>query len=408
MKKDRFFEQQIRFIIPNDTKIGLITTSYPLRSNPSSGVFVKRLVDALRESISVSVLTPSGESEEFLHDLDFESFRYAPLSYQCLAHQAGGIPYALKKHKLNYLLIPPFLLSLLLSSVCLARKVDILHANWSVTGFIAGVAGLLTRTPVITTLRGDDVKLASNTLVFKVVLRACFRLSARIVAVNHNIVDSLISTYNISKESIHCIPNGVQQSFYQKRRKEIAGTVKIISVGSLIQRKGVDVLIHALGQLKDCQWSLTIVGDGPERPSIDRLIQEYSLENKVIITGLIHPDEVAPLMRKADVFVLSSYSEGRPNVVLEAMASGLAIVSSDIDGISELITDNKNGLIYQKGNYHEMSRLLKTLMEDHDMLTKLGEMAHSYACDEIGTWRDTADHYIDLYRSMLIEPTPSS
>ena len=401
MRRGKFFEQQIRVDIPNSTRIGLITTSYPLRSNPSSGVFVKRLVDALRELTSVSVLTPAGDSEEFLHDLDFVSFRYAPLSCQRLAHQAGGIPYALKKHKLNYLLIPPFLLSLLLSSVCLARKVDMLHANWSVTGFIAGIAGLLTRTPVITTLRGDDVKLASNTLIFRVVLRACLRLNVRIVAVNHDIVDSLISIYNINKESIYCIPNGVQQSFYQKRRKEITDTIKIISVGSLIQRKGVDVLIHALGQLKDCKWSLTIVGDGPERSNIDKLIKEYSLEDRVIITGLVHPNEVPPLLKEADVFVLSSYSEGRPNVVLEAMAAGLSIVSSDIDGIGELITDNKNGLIYQKGNYDEMSGLLKILMEDHQMITKLGGKAHSYACKEIGTWEDTANHYVDLYRSIL-------
>lgn len=347
-------------------KIGLITTSYPLEQNPSSGIFVKRLVDALRKSISVSVLTPAGKSKKFLPDSDLQLFRYAPRSYQCLAHQTGGIPHALRTKKINYLLIPFFLLSLFWSSIFLARKVDLLHANWSVTGCVAGIAGLLTKTPVITTLRGDDIKLASNSLIFRAVLRVCLRLDVQTVAVNHSIVNSLISTYNIGMDTICCIPNGVQKSFYKKRVDRIHDAVEIISVGSLIPRKGVDVLIRALAQLKDYQWLLTIVGDGSERYNIEKLIQKYSLEDRITITGLVHPDNVAPLLKKADVFVLSSYSEGRPNVVLEAMAAGLAVVSSDIDGI--------DGLIYQKGNCSEMRGVLETLMKDHGMITELGEM----------------------------------
>ncbi len=382
-------------------KIGLITTSYPHQENPSSGIFVKRLVDALRKSISVTVLTPESTSDNFLPDLDLHRFKYAPSSYQILAHQPGGIPLALKKSKLHYLLLPTFFLSLFLSSMFLARKVDLLHANWSVTGLIAGVAGLLTRTPVITTLRGDDVKMANNSYMFRAVLCGCIKLNSCIVTVNCDTVKLLISDYGMSKNNIFHISNGVNKSFFDIYSNEKIYDVDIVTVGSLIKRKGVDIIIRSLSQLERYKWSLTIVGDGPDRYKLENMIKDFSLEKRVTITGSVHPDDVPYFLKNANVFVLSSYSEGRPNVVLEAMASGLAVISSKVDGIDELITDHENGFLYDVGDYKGLRLLLKKIMDNHQLIEDLGKKSYCYACSEIGSWEDTANKYIDLYKTIL-------
>ncbi len=143
-------------------KVLLLTTSFPLTKESRSGIFIQKMVNHLPDNIQVTVLTPDSAEAGSQASADYSSvlpFCYAPKHWQQLAHGSGGIMAALSRNKLLFLLLPPFLLSNLLTCCCLTRKMDVLHANWSINGVIAGMSGLLFGKSVMTTLRGSDVNL---------------------------------------------------------------------------------------------------------------------------------------------------------------------------------------------------------------------------------------------------------
>ncbi|MCI5138420.1 MAG: hypothetical protein D3922_08390 [Candidatus Electrothrix sp. AR1] len=150
-------------------KVLLLTTSFPLNRGSRSGIFIQKMINHLPKNVLVTVLTPDGTEAGSQSSADYSviPFRYAPKQWQQLAHGSGGIMAALSRNKLLFLLLPTFLLSNLLTCCCYARKVDVLHANWSINGVIAGIAGLLFGKPVMTTLRGSDVNLIETSALMR-------------------------------------------------------------------------------------------------------------------------------------------------------------------------------------------------------------------------------------------------
>ena len=140
--------------------------------------------------------------------------------------------------------------------------------------------------------------------------------------------------------------------------------MKIITIGSLIPRKGIDVLLNAFTMLKDQEnVCLTIAGEGQIRESLQKLAIDNGLENTVQFVGDIKPDDIPEMLVSHDVFVLSSHSEGRPSVILEAMATGMPIIASNITGNNELIKNNETGLLFQDNNSQELATVRQFFWE---------------------------------------------
>jgi glycosyltransferase involved in cell wall biosynthesis len=170
----------------------------------------------------------------------------------------------------------------------------------------------------------------------------------------------------------------------RERRRERT----IMTVGRLAPVKRVGDLIEAFARLGDHAdgWRVVIVGEGDERSRLEALVRARALDDRVSLVGVHH----APweLLRSADVFVLCSAHEGFANVLVEAMASGCAVVSSDCRfGPRELIDDGVNGVFYPVGDVGGLAALLRELIDEPDRRDALGragvERARHFTIDAV-------------------------
>jgi len=381
-------------------KICILTTSFPITSESNSGVFVYHLYKSLKKNHIVEVVTPDGKTatKPSKYDPHIFKFRYAPKHLQTLAHEPGGIPAALKQNSLNYLSIPTFVLSMLITTIYRATKNDLIQANWGICGYIANIAGLITNTPVITTFRGEDIGRASNSRIDKYFLDFCVKKSRYVVTVSEAFKSSLQNQYPQFQEKIFFIPNGVDlPKMPIERTPSPSETVKLLTVGSLITRKNQMQIIRSLALFPEVSRPrLTIVGEGNQRNTLEALINKLKINKYVDLAGEIPHCELPKIYQNNDIFILASYSEGRPNVVLEAMACSMPIVASNIDGTNELALDGKNALLFDKDSDNHLYTQINRLCKNSELRTSLGAAGRKMIMNKKLSWEQTAIKYEDL------------
>lgn len=386
--------------------VGLLTTSFPLPGNPASGIFVARLAQHLSRDIAVTVLTPAGvelpvPSADNAYRLC--CFRYAPRRWQRIAHQPGGIPVALKRQRWLWLLLPGFLIGMFLACLRLARGVNLLHANWAAVGAVAGIAGRLVSTPVITTFRGSDVERLQSSRLDRMLLALCVRTNERLVCVSEAMREQVAALMPDAHDKLSVIPNGVDDHFLQIRRRanhQHTFSLALLMVGSFIPRKAVQFALEALQHLADqSRAELTLVGDGPERRALEKRIELYRLRNRVHMRGQLPPHRIPELLEQADVLVLTSLFEGRPNVVLEAMAAGLPVIASRISGVTELVQHEITGLLFEPGNVPALAECIMRLDRDPELRARMGESGRQFIREHGLLWTHTIEAYLGVYRA---------
>ena len=154
----------------------------------------------------------------------------------------------------------------------------------------------------------------------------------------------------------------------------------LLSVGRLKAPKDFPTLARALDRLPSDSFEALIVGDGPERPSLEEEIERLGLGELVRLAG--ERRDVPELLAGADVFVLSSSSEGMPMSVLEAMAAGLPVVASRVGGVPELVVDGETGLLVAPGDVEELAAALERLIADTELRQRLGAAGRARARQE--------------------------
>ncbi|MHB8311746.1 MAG: glycosyltransferase [Candidatus Dormibacteria bacterium] len=168
------------------------------------------------------------------------------------------------------------------------------------------------------------------------------------------------------------------------------GALRILAVGRLVEKKGYPVLLQALAALVagGSAISCQIIGSGPQRAGVEADIERWGLDGAVTLLGSRTHNEVAAAYRSADVFVQASViladgdRDGIPNSLLEAMASGLAVVASDVAGIPEVVRPGC-GLLVPPGDADALASALAGLALDRDRVRQLGAGARAYVVDNL-------------------------
>jgi glycosyltransferase involved in cell wall biosynthesis len=390
--------------IARHLRIGVVSTSFPVSINPASGIFVQRLVQHLPNGILTTVLIPCPPGDcirDIGESTKVRCFSYGPRSMLRLAHRPGGIPDAIRRRDPALLLLPIFVPAMLAACIRLAAKVDVIHGNWSGPGFIAAIAGRLVGTPSIVTLRGSDVERAKTSLVFRWILLACVCLNLRVVVVSEEIQNEVRRRFPKYAQRVEFIPNGASVGDAVPS-ETFRNPTRLLTVSNLIRSKRVDVLLRALvadGASRNVV--LRIVGDGPERKQLEELATRLNISERVEFAGPVLPNEVQGHLSWADIFVFASESEGRPNVILEAMAAGLPIVSTTIPGVRELLLDH--GILVPPGDSERFASAIRLFIDDPSGAIRVGRAAMQSLNERGLTWEQTGARYGALYREIVGE-----
>ncbi len=273
------------------------------------------------------------------------------------------------------------------------------------TGLLALYWRSHTDAPYIISLRGSDVPGYDSTnsqLVF--LHRALWKVTASILNRAAYVIANSDSLRDLARksfpgESIQVITNGIcVNTFYPRdinggKDKEI----RVLCVARLIDRKGVEYLLKAMGLNESSRFILYLAGDGPLTPELRRLARQLGIEMKIEFLGFVYGEALTKRYQEADIFVLPSLSESFSMALLEAMASGLPIVATNVGGIPELITDGENGFLVPPADPDSLSDAIERLATSSDMRHQFA-LANRRKTEGSYTWSRIAEAYLKRYQ----------
>src|SRR5271157_1629571 len=389
-------------------RVLVLTTSYPSDDQDPSGIFIAKLLRAIKErGYSIKVVAPSNGSfygRRLLDGIEMVRFGYfRPRSLEKLTRGAGGIPENMAATLLARFQLFPMMLAFLYIALREVRGSDVVYANWLGAGIIGALVNLFTRKPLIVTFRGDDGYLARDRLFWRVLTKWVARRSTIVAPVSGELMKIMLEL-GLPQEKCHLPQFGVDTAtFHPAEGMRTPGEeVRLLFVGSLIPRKGLHDLLEALGDPRLKGVRLIVVGDGALAPKLMALCESLGLKDQTEWMGTVPPAEVARLMRSSDLLCLPSYMEGRPNVVNEAMASALPVIATRIGGIPDMVEEGKTAFLHDPGNAEELRGHIQTLVADAELRNKMGKAGHDFLIKSGVSWDSTAEEF-DLLFSRLMK-----
>lgn len=309
---------------------------------------------------------------------------------------------------------------------------DILHAHTTYPdGYTAVRLAENTNIPVVITPHGEDIQVIPELefgmmLIPKLKTRISYSLNGAhvLTAISKSVYTALLDA-NASKDKIKMIPNGVDTDRFSKNReinidvKEWLGvprnTKLIVTIGQFHPRKGHDLLIRAMHLIVKHEPLARLIIIGESDSSLEKLIDELELNEFVILAGQIKPplftyddsqfnsrseqiDHVVAILQNSECYVsagIGEDSEGLSLAVLEAMATSVPVVASNISGNRDVVVDGENGLLVTPGNYELMAAAILNIITDVEMRKKMSSSARKSA--DRFTWLEIAKQYESVY-----------
>jgi glycosyltransferase involved in cell wall biosynthesis len=370
-------------------RILVLTTTLPAREGDGTPAFVLELAQALGEKNDIVILAPrvpGGAATERLDNVEIRRFPYFFERFEGLAD--GAIMPNLQTQPWRAVEVPGLFAAFLAAAVREARgaRPDLVHAHWILPGgLVALTVHRLFGIPYIVTAHAADIfRLQAKpfqALKRRVASRAAFVLPVSVQGAEVLGLDS-----ESAKRLV--VPMGVDVSRIRDavgRRAPEHG--RLLFVGRLVEKKGVDVLVRALTGVP--QSRLIIVGDGPMRAALEELSRDLDVSTRVTFAGRQGSRGVADELRRAHVLVVPSRvardgdSDGTPVVMGEGMAAGVPVVASRLGGLSEYITSGENGLLVEPDDPAALAEGLRRVLAEAAETQRWTEVAGQRVRDEL-------------------------
>jgi len=296
---------------------------------------------------------------------------------------------------------------ILLASVFLLRKtrqVNILHAQVALSSMVIGiVAKKILRVPLTITCHGSEVR-AQKSIFIRALQRLAFSSADQITTVSHEIKDILVSCYQVAPSRISVVPNGYDAELFRKilrSEKDAYFGKYAVYVGRLSYPKDPMTLLNAFEHVHKVlpNVSLYFVGEGGLRPLLEQFCKTHALSSTVRFLGELPHNEVLRFMAQSAVFIVSSYEEGLPTVLIEAMALEKPVIATNIGGVPEVVKDGINGILVPPKSPEHVAKALERLLTDSELRRKLGKAAAKSVKDY--TWSKIAEKYEIIYQEAL-------
>ncbi len=219
-----------------------------------------------------------------------------------------------------------------------------------------------------------------------------WRHASVVVANSQGLKD--IATQFDASNPIEVIPNGINTTRFFPTARELT-PARLLFVGRLVYQKGGDVLIDALANIKDLNWELTIVGDGPRKQDWENQAARLGISERLHFPGWLDKSDLLEQYQKANIFVLPSRHEGMPNVVLEAMGCGLPVIATRIAGSEDLVLDGTTGYLIEPDDPQGLAEALVRLIDHKEDIQRMGEASRNRVIESF-SWDSVSERYLTL------------
>ncbi|MBV1880909.1 MAG: glycosyltransferase [Pseudomonadales bacterium] len=263
-------------------------------------------------------------------------------------------------------------------SICRERQYHIIHTHGWATMLPGYVGGKLARTPVI--MNGEHGTLYFDTWSRKLMQRFLFGRMAINLTVSRALSNELVKRFKAPRKNIKAIINGVDIDKFKPtsesekvKAKLNLGYTKdhfvVGCVGRLVEVKNYSSLIRSFSKALKARPNLRLVfvGDGPMRQELETLADELCVSKKTLFLG--RRDNVGYLVSAYDLFIQPSFREGLSNTILEAMATGIPVLATNVGGNPEIVNDGRTGQLFPVGDVERLTEIIIELYDDRKKLS---------------------------------------
>lgn len=263
------------------------------------------------------------------------------------------------------------------------EKVKLIHARFGVTGAELLKVKQKLGIPMLTSFHGFDLPTNEQSMKkYNGRLEALFKEGDAFTVTSNNMKKILVD-FGCPKHKIFVHRSGIDIGKFSFRTREFPkdGIVTILSVGRLVEKKGMKYLIEAFNKTYEQypDLRLRIAGDGILRLDLEAQVKQLKLEDAVTFLGALSHEDIIKEMQQAHVFILASATtadgnqEGIPNVLKEALATGLPVIATKHAGIPELVRNGKSGILIPERDTEAMAQSLLNLIQNPDQWNKMGK-----------------------------------
>ena len=354
-------------------KVLIVTNQFPSRNFPYKGVFIYSQTKEIQKLVKeVVVLAPNYANEEKFTIYDgiklyrFHTFTKSttdPLLRELFSGFSGLLSLFL------------FVISQILSIIKIVKKenIDIIHAYWILpSGFSSYLISHIMKKKLVITTLGSDLTFCGKNKILKKFLQFILVRISLLICITSELqkLANKICGKRITSRTIHIgIPRDVLKRNNLNKRNIIIkekSKYKLIFVGSLYYIKGIKHLLDSMLILSSRRqdFHLDIIGGGDKTIEYKKYIKENNLEKFVTIHGFKNNDDVIKLIRKADIAIQASISEGLSVFLQESISLGKAVVATNVGGTSDIVIDGFNGFLIEPENPQELADKIDILLSN--------------------------------------------
>jgi phosphatidyl-myo-inositol dimannoside synthase len=397
----------------------MVATSYPRFPGDTIGTFMEPIARGVaargHEVHMVLPWHPRWQRPDEEHGVRFHLFRYAPTDALCVFGYAGALRADVQMRGSAYAVAPAALVAGWAKVRAVARRyrATVVHGHWVIPGG-AVAAAACPRLPLVVSLHGSDVYVAERSAIAGRVARSVFGRAGWVTACSDDLRTRAIALGARAPLS-ETVPYGVDAERFRpnpasrarvRGRLGLADDVPLLfTAGRLVRKKGFEYLIDAVATLAARWPSVTLVigGAGDLDAELRARSAEQGIGSRVIFPGVLQQDEVADFLAAADLAVVPSVRDdsgnvdGLPNVVMESLASGTALVATTAGGIPAVADDGDNAALVAERDVAGLAARLDELLANPDRRLSLGRRARARIERDHG-WERVADAFERAYR----------
>ena len=397
----------------NKPKLLVLTSSYPKYKGDINGNFVFELATRLKSDFDIFVLAPAYRESlniEIIDDIKIYRHKQFFLNNVELAY-GSDILAKIRKNYFYLFVVPVFLFFqfFAIQRIVKKEKIQLIHAHWLIPqGFLAVVYKTIfnRNIKIITTIHGADINSFDN-LFGRKLKSFILKNIDELTVVSNAIKEKAINLGY--KKTVYVYPMGVDTKLFTPEKKDQTIRIKhnieglfLLFVGGLIERKGIRYLIQAIPTvIKEFpDVKLVVIGDGNLKSELIELTKHLNISENITFLGSVPHDDLPPYFATANLFILPSFSEGWPVVVMEALSSGTSTIVTNIPVFEKHEHKDQLFTIVPVGNFELIAKEINRLLLNKETLLSSQNILENYAKSNFD-WGKIAEKYKNLINSLI-------